>query len=180
MLQAGLDHLKGCIERLETDNGKGLCFHRSMALLMDFKEGELVVGTTRAATKEELRTMPNASKVPFIHCWVEIGDAVFAPTTVERTGGKLVSFRRESYYEMNGSKVLGRLGYEDLMEVAQNTGLVGHLRYGLPMVDGISPPDLVLTRLKIPHGRTAMNTVVPYDSPEAVAFFNEEGVEVIK
>src|SRR5262245_50344568 len=68
------------------ENDRGPCFHRSVALLMDMPRGKLAIGTLRAARPEELEHTPNASLVPFIHCWVELEGYVLAPTTVERAG----------------------------------------------------------------------------------------------
>lgn len=43
-------HLVGCMENLSpVATGKGMCFHRSAALMLDLRGAELVMGTFRAA-----------------------------------------------------------------------------------------------------------------------------------
>jgi hypothetical protein len=83
-------------------NGMGSCVLRSVALALDLPRAVITFGTIRAANEAEIATIPNASLVPFIHCWLEVDDVVIAPTTLERTAGVLVAMDRKSYYETNG------------------------------------------------------------------------------
>lgn len=85
-------------------SGLGSCVQRSVALALDLPQAVVVFGTLRAASDEEIErgeAPHNASRVPFIHCWLELGPAVLAPTTIERAGGLVVPMSRESYYELN-------------------------------------------------------------------------------
>jgi hypothetical protein len=87
---------------LDNPWGRGNCFHLSAALLLDLPHGDLCIGTLRGATPEEAEHIPNASPVPFIHCWVEQGARLFAPTTIKAAGGVLYAYPRDHYYERNG------------------------------------------------------------------------------
>ena len=53
-------------------NGLGSCVLRSVALALDLPAAVLTFGTVRAANEAEIATIPNASLVPFIHCWLEL------------------------------------------------------------------------------------------------------------
>lgn len=163
-----MPHLYGCVTRLGGLFGKGLCFHRSIALLYDWKDSELVVGKFRAATPEEQKTTPNASKVPFIHCWAERNGEVYAPSTIEAQGGLLRPMNREGYYKLNGAEVWGRMDIKALRKAAAGTGLASHVRYGTSLLAGEAASNIILKALNIPYGITKFRSIVPVDSPEAV------------
>lgn len=161
-------HLLGCVQNLGTNNGKGMCFHRSIALLYDWPDAELVIGKFRAATEEEQKRIPNASKVPFIHCWIERHGQVYAPSTIERMGNELRPMSREAYYGMNGTEEWGRMDKKRLLKVAAGTGLAAHVRYGTKLIEGEAAAHVIMRGFRIDYGITEFGSMVPADSPETV------------
>lgn len=103
MTRRALPHLDRALRFTpsEPGTGSGSCFHRAVALLLDTPAGVLAIGTVRAATAEERARIPNASREPFLHAWVEVGGFVYAPTLIERLG-TLLPIERGTYYEANG------------------------------------------------------------------------------
>jgi hypothetical protein len=145
-----LPHLRSCYEIYPSEQGQGLCFHRSVALVMDMPTAILTIATNRAATDEERAIMPEASPTPFLHAWVEQGDGLLAPTTIERFGG-LVWLPREAYYVMNGASNIHRFTRKRVMEFARANGISAHLRLGRP--DKCKKPfaAALLEHLGVPH-----------------------------
>ena len=112
--------------------GSGSCVQRSVALALDLQgRGIVTFGTLRAASPEEVEQLgPNASRVPFIHCWVEVEGSVLAPTTLERTGGRLLPMPRASYYELNAVRdvcPVPRLAFD---AIARRFRLASALKHG--------------------------------------------------
>lgn len=116
----------------------GACFHRSAALVLDLPGSELVMGTFRAGTEEERAQNPEASDEPFIHCWVEHQGVVYAPTTIEANGNKLLPIIRDHYYEVNGAKDIFRMSRKDLITLSGRVGISQHLLRDKPLKDGAS------------------------------------------
>jgi len=117
-------------------SGRGtnnLCVQWSVALALDVKIGHVTFGTLRAANDAEAEVIENASREPFIHCWVEVGEAtVLAPTTIKRTGGVLVPMLRSSYYEINAAKDVKRVARADFERIVRKHGVVSALRHLSP------------------------------------------------
>jgi hypothetical protein len=112
--------------------GNNLCVQWSVALALDVRQGILTFGTLRAATDEEAEVIENASREPFIHCWVEVGETVLAPTTAKRTGGVLVPFRKDSYYEMNRARDVKHVPRRVFDDIVRKHGVYAALRHNLP------------------------------------------------
>jgi hypothetical protein len=108
----------------------GLCFHRAAALALDLPAAQLCVGTLRAATAEEIEAEPRASRVPFLHAWVERGAAVYAPTLLEQHGD-LRPIPRADYYEANGIRHVHRLNRRDIKRLAARHGWTGRAVFGM-------------------------------------------------
>lgn len=126
-----LPHLNAAMAYKGRD-GSNSCVQRSVALALDLRGSVVTFGTLRAATPEQIEAgeVPaNASRVPFIHCWVERGDTLYAPTTVERTGGCLVPMKREAYYELNGARDVRRVPLHDFRRIARRFGLSAALKH---------------------------------------------------
>ena len=126
------------------------------------------MGTFRAATPAEIAKEINASKVPFIHCWVEHEGKVFSPSTIERRGNRLVAMDPEDYYRVNGAHDFYRLSRKDLIKAASGTGLAAHFRYGEPLKGGRTVAEILLAACGVPFALTKYRSVVPLGSPEAV------------
>jgi hypothetical protein len=155
-------HLTGCMTHFgPTHPGKGLCFHRSAALVLDLRAGEVVMGTFRAASPAELKTMAAASMVPFIHCWVERAGEVWAATLIERMGNVLTPIGREAYYRANGAHDIYRLGYSDLLKAAAGTGISAYFRTGSPLIGGRTVGDILLRAAGVPHEINEVGSVLP-------------------
>lgn len=96
-------HLEYAMRLADPKGAAGMCFQRSYALALDLPGSSVCIGTFRAATRRERKENPAASRVPFIHAWVEWEGYVFAPTTIERFG-KLQRIDRDPYYRANDIK----------------------------------------------------------------------------
>jgi hypothetical protein len=131
-----VEHLRHLSAALAYTGRGGLasCVVRSVALALDLKRAVVTFGTLRAASEEEaLAIGANASRVPFIHAWVELearGGIVLAPTTVERTGGVLVPFARASYYGINGARDIRPVPPREFDRIARRFRLSSALRHG--------------------------------------------------
>ena len=91
----------------------GLCFHRAAAFVLDVPGAVLVMGTFR----ESDTGAPGESPVPFIHAWAEYRGLAYAPTTIERTGGKLVAMNRDGYYAVNEARDIYKLTRAQLIRL---------------------------------------------------------------
>lgn len=143
-------HLHGAMKLTHTGN-QGLCIHRSAGFVLDTPGSELCFGVFRAATPEERNQDRNASLEPFIHCWAEFRGEVYAPTTIERMGGKLVPYNRAAYYEVNGATSIKRLARPDLLRISREIGLSAHLRLGRPTRGGASVGATLLDAVKMSY-----------------------------
>jgi len=113
--------------------GSNSCVQWSVALALDVRHAILTFGTLRAANDAEAEVIQNASRVPFIHCWVEVhGNTVLAPTTIKRTGGVLVPMQRDHYYELNEVRDVGRVPRDVFDDIAHRHRLAAALRHGSP------------------------------------------------
>lgn len=123
-----LPHLSAAL-RFKGRNGSGSCVQRSVALCLDLRGALLTFGTLRAANEEEAAVIANASREPFIHCWVEVDDTVFAPTTLEQTDFVLRPMRRSSYYELNGVRNVRYVPRQHFNALAKRYRLSSALRH---------------------------------------------------
>jgi hypothetical protein len=139
-----MPHFEGAMNH-QSAPGKGLCFHRAVGFVIDIPRAELVIGTVRGASPEELAVNPNASPIAFIHAWVELAGAVIAPTTMEAMGMRIVPMKRQSYYEANGITDTTVRSREWVRLVARQHGLDKHLRYHKPIPNGGSFAAILLS-----------------------------------
>lgn len=147
------------IRFMESPNtASGLCFHRSAALLMDLSWGHLCVGTLEgdpvAAAQDPLN-----SPTPFIHGWVEQGDTLFAPTTIDQMQG-LAAFPREHYYARNGVRDVRSINRNALKKLALQHGWNKRDRFG----EGRGETSLgrvLLDHMGVPYAVSGRGGVVP-------------------
>lgn len=130
-----MPNLAGAL-RLEAAPGQKLCIHCSAGFVLDTPGSTLMFGTISGANDEEaLEFGPNASLEPFIHSWAEYKGLAFAPTTLDRTGGKLVGMEPTGYYRVNRMSDIKSLSRPALLKIARQIGLSRHLRLGVPTRD---------------------------------------------
>lgn len=139
---------------------RGMCFHRSVGLVLDIPIAKLCVGTFRGATPEELKHFPNYSDVPFIHCWVEIGKSVYAPTTIEHLG-RLTPFNREEYYHLNEAKDVRYMSRATLLRLSREHGLAQHLLDFSPLKGDSKFASVILDELGVSYALTDRGGLVP-------------------
>jgi hypothetical protein len=131
--------------------GNGSCFHRAVALCLDMPRVRIAIGTVRAATADERRSIPNASTVPFIHAWCELGkDTVYTPTLVERWDG-LIPFDREQYYHFNGVSNVHHVSRKRVMDLAKLHSWSSHILRDKPRKLVPTLGQVILEASGIPH-----------------------------
>jgi len=135
-LPKNLPHLKSAVDFKATNGVSNCCFHRAAAFVLDVPGSVLCMGTLRAADEQERLEIANASPVPFIHAWCEFDGLVYAPTTIERMGNRLVPFHRDAYYTMNGISDVRTLTRKELLTLSGKVGLSAHLKHFRPLHDG--------------------------------------------
>jgi len=141
--RSNLRHLNGALANLVGSSGKGMCFFRSAALVLDVPGSELAIGVLAGATAEELAANPDASTTPFIHAWVERGDTVVSPTQIEREG-RLMPWPKQFYYETNGITEVRTVSRPALLKLSGEIGLSAHLRLNRPLKQAVSLAFLLL------------------------------------
>ncbi|HEX7884270.1 MAG TPA: hypothetical protein VF499_16205 [Afipia sp.] len=132
-------NLSNSLRSLKGLPGQGLCFHRSVALLMDQPTAKLVIGTIREASKEELKENPLGATEPFLHCWTEIGDQAYVATLIEANGG-LFGIPAHVYREANGATNVEVFPRKPVMDFAKANSLSDYFRVG---GDHPARPDFV-------------------------------------
>jgi hypothetical protein len=124
-------HLNGAMLMVGIE-GTGLCIHRAAGFVLDTPGSELCFGTFDPATDEARAKNPLLADEPFIHAWAEHNGLVYAPTTIEKAGNKLVPMGRDYYYGMNGARDIKRLSRRQLLTISGEINLSAHLRKGVP------------------------------------------------
>lgn len=145
----------------------GLCFHRSAALVLDLKWADFVVGTVRAATPDEIEAEPRASRVPFLHAWVERGQMVYSPTLMEQHGG-LLPLDRQDYYQANGVRDVYRMNRRELKRLAAVHRWTRQSVFGQRLAGAPSLPNVLLTEMGVPH-RIEAGVALPLESADLAA-----------
>jgi len=107
----------------------GLCMHKSSAFVFDLPGATLVFGTIQPVEDPG----PCDSTVPFIHCWAEYRGHVFAPTSIEQAGGKLIAQHRQGYYDLNHVSDVHTLSRPALLQLDRQHGLKRHLKRDTPL-----------------------------------------------
>lgn len=158
-----LPHVYGAIN-MPTDHPHGLCIHRAAGFVLDVPGSTLCFGTIRGASAQEIAEIgPRASTVPFIHAWAEIKNEVYAPTLIERMGGKLLGIDRDEYYAANRVRDVYRLDRPKLLKIAKAIGLSRHLTKHVETKDGASVGESLLNAAGVPHRLTDDGGIVPLD-----------------
>lgn len=153
-------HLYGCLTNFTGGlNGKGNCFHRSTALVLDLPHSKVVMGTFRAATPEEHAADPRVSLVPFIHCWVEVGGYALPPTLIESMG-ELVRMPVKAYRDVNDARDIYTISRADILKLSGKHGISSYLRRGTPLKGG-PLGDILLAFAGVPHQITQDSSVLP-------------------
>jgi hypothetical protein len=158
-----MPHLEGSLRLIghKGPGGGGMCFHRSIGLVLDVPQARLMVGTFRAATPEECAANPLFSPVPFIHCWTMIGNKIYAPTTYEGHGHRLVPMDPEAYYERNGARDIVGMNRATVLRLSKKYGLAQHLVYFTPLKGQARFADVILDELGISHVTHKNGGVIP-------------------
>jgi hypothetical protein len=150
--------------------GSGSCTLRSYALALDLRLAVITFGTFRAATDDEAAQIgPRASREPFIHCWVEVGDKVLAPTTIERTGGVLVPMGRESYYDVNGARDIRPVPRDAFEAIARRYRLSAALRHGSARAGSGDIAGALLEAAGVRYRLGEHRALLPIDRPSVGA-----------
>jgi hypothetical protein len=142
------------------------CVQWSMGLALDMKRAVVTFGTLRAATPDEVASIPGASLVPFIHCWVEVGEIVYAPTTLERSGGVLVPFDRADYYDRNGVSDVRHVLREAFDDIAHRYRLTSALKHLSPRFGSSAVAGELLRAAGVQYVLDEHRALLPIDSPE--------------
>ncbi len=140
--------------------GKGMCFFRSAALVLDLPGTELGVGVLAGATAKELAANPDASVTPFIHAWVERGNTVISPTQIEREGG-LTPWPKKFYFETNGVTEARTVSRPALLKLSGDIGLSAYLRLNRPLKRNVSIAFLLLDLAGLPYVVAGDGGLVP-------------------
>ena len=89
--------------------GLGSCTLRSAALALDYtRRLDYVRHAARIDPDEMSAIGPNASRVPFIHCWLEHRDDLLAPTTIERRRRFVVPMTRAAITKLMACATCGQ------------------------------------------------------------------------
>lgn len=155
-----LTHLNAAVSYRSAHGNQ--CVLRSAALMLDLPGATLVFGVVRAATEAERAADPRASRVPFIHAWVEYdGRLLFAPTLIERMGGELRPFAIDDYYTVNGVTRTWRLSHDDFMKVARRFKLSAAFRHGKDRAGHRDVSEALLAAAGVRYVLSERNTMLP-------------------
>jgi hypothetical protein len=154
-------HLWNVLMTFKRDNPTmGQCFHRGVALTLDMPLATLCIGTLREATPEEQETIKGASTEPFIHCWIEVREIVYAPTTIE-AAGELVAWPKDEYYSRNGVSDVTRASRAKILRLSKEHNWSSHMLRGKPYKLAAPLGGVLLIELKIRHKLSAGGGVIP-------------------
>jgi len=129
---AELRYLNASMDYEGSAPGGQLCIQWSAALALDLRAGVLTFGTLRACNDAEREQFgPGAASAPFIHAWVEVGEALYSPTSVKRIG-LLAPMNRHDYYALNGATDVRPLQRREFEAVARRHRLAAALKHGSP------------------------------------------------
>jgi hypothetical protein len=156
---AKLPPLKLLAKALELKGSGGLCFHRAAAFVFDVPGAVMVFGTL--AGVDEAEAGPTDSTVPFIHAWAEWRGVVYAPTTIEATGGLLRPIDRALYYRVNGVTDVRTLTRAQLLRLDRQLALKRVLRAGGPCRGGASFGASLLDAAGVPWKAGPGDGVLP-------------------
>jgi len=157
-----LPHLMAAMTLSAKTPGAGTCFQRAAALMLDLPaDAELVFGVLRAAPPEERAKNPNASPVPFIHAWVEFRGQLLAPSTIERTGGRLRAMPLDEYYDINGITRTWRLESAGFRQVARRFKLAAAFKHGAARAGSGVVVDALLKAAGVRYVLSERRTVLP-------------------
>lgn len=143
--------------RLASPSGNGLCFHWSAALVHDVPGSVLVIGILADGPSRGIFA-PDASPVPFYHCWTEHKGQVYAPTLAYELGG-LRPIENKLYYKANGARNMRRISRRDLLSILRAEP---HLLDEI--INGADSPKLVdklMGVAKLPYQLSDRNGVIP-------------------
>lgn len=157
-LPAAMPILSGAVELTGPRN---MCFHRSVAFVLDVPGSSLFVGTFRAATPEERLEHPEYSAVPFIHCWAEFQGNIYAPTTIEMMEGVLAPMNKLLYLAMNGAENIKRLPRSKVQQLADRFDIVEHLTKDWKLRHGRKFADIFLEVMDVDYELSPQKGVVP-------------------
>lgn len=141
----------------------GLCFHRSVALNLDWPGTTLVIGLLPGVSAEEHEADPALSPIPFYHAWVEYKDLLYAPTTIERMAYSLRPFKTADYYQANEVMKAYHITRPRVLALAKQHGWKAHLLHGKPLKSDRPFAAPLLEEAGIQWGMSDDNGVVPIE-----------------
>lgn len=153
-------HLVGAMAYEATNGVSGLCFHRASAFVLDTLGSQMCFGTLRAPDERQRRDEPRASLVPFIHAWVEVGETLYSPTTIEAMGG-LYQMTPRDYYERNGVADIRRLPRREVLRISGEIGLSAHFRRKAPLKSNMPLGMVLLDAAGVDYTVNAQGSVLP-------------------
>ncbi len=163
-LPTKLPHLNSALLlRGYPDTSTGMCFHRTVAFVLDVPAAKLFIGTLKGATAEELLQNPRNSPVRFIHCWAQIGSQVYAPTTIEAQGGRLKPFTEIHYYQNNDVRDVKVMSRHTLIQLSKKYGLAEHLLYHQPIRNEAKFGYIILDALRVSHTLSTDGGLIPLE-----------------
>jgi hypothetical protein len=153
-------HLQAVFGSKGLGGARGACFYRTAALVIDQPWWTLCIGTLPGATKEEFLLDHGKSPTPFIHCWVEYGDDLCSPSSIENEEYGLFKYSKSNYYAVNKVRDVYRIEGEQVVEMAYDYKWHEFFIDGAP-VSGPSIPAVLLEAAEVPHKISERNGIVP-------------------
>lgn len=144
-----LPPLKTLEAALTLQGPRGMCLHRAAALVFDVPGSNLIFATFDPDPSLSTGD-PLESAVPFIHAWVEFKGFVFAPSSLDRTGGVLIAQDRAGYYAINRASDFRMLTRPALLRLDRQLGLKRHLTKAVRLKGDVSFGGALLDAANVP------------------------------
>jgi hypothetical protein len=159
-LPARMRNLEGAIN---LTGPRGMCFHRSVAFVLDVPQATLMVGTIPAPPPEILKENSEFSDVDFIHAWPEVAGFVFPPSWMEKSG-TMRATSKLAYYSEHQPYDIKQMSRFDLKKLAEEWGFSKHFSRFTPLKDNASFGGVIMNALGIEYTVTSDGGVVPNES----------------
>lgn len=157
LLPARMKHLEGAINMIGL---RGMCFHRSVAFVLDVPQAILVVATIPAATPEQRAENPEFSDVDFIHAWPQACGLVFPPSWMTPEG-TMKAVSTSEYYKENNPYNFHYMKRATLKKLSKEYGFTRHFSHFTPLKDNASFGGIILNTLGIPYEVSEDGGVIP-------------------
>ena len=154
--------LKHLTATMRLSSERGLCFHRSVALCLDWPQAAVVIGHLPGARPDELAVDPTLSPTPLYHAWCETKDYVFSPSSIEAIG-HLQAFERADYYQTNEVIEARTIRRPRILALAEEFGWRNHVLRGSPLKGDKAFAEPLLDEVGYEWGLSDQNGVVPLE-----------------